>query len=204
MKKQLLSAVVVCALGAVGCGEEPVVPTPVDPGPNYNTESKVRTFLEGKTLVMTGANIPSHPNGLDEDVDYGPSSQCYNKVTIGVGGGNFNVSSVRARIENPTGTPPKGDCNHANVLDTVNFASTGYAVPFVKDDGSCFDVTVTYTGFSQEGRAQISQDGKTVKMELYFQGVLGHRCADGAVGDKTVKRGGTAFTGNAVQVYAVQ
>ncbi|HZI03508.1 MAG TPA: hypothetical protein VEZ71_05770, partial [Archangium sp.] len=110
MKKQLLSAVMLCTLGVVGCGEEPMGPTP-DTGPKYNTADKVRTFLEGKTLVMEGNNIPTSPNGISEDLLFDPSTQCYNKVTMQVASGNISVTSVRAVVEGTSTQGTLGNCN---------------------------------------------------------------------------------------------
>lgn len=208
MKKQLLSAVMLCTLGLMGCGDDKTGTTnpPPDTGPKYNTADKVRTFLEGKTLVMEGANIPAYPNGINEDLLYDPSTQCYNKVTIQVANSNFTVTSVRAVVEGTSTQGTVGNCNRANIRDTLPpFTSTTVSIDNVKEDGTCFDVTATYNGFTQEGRGLITQDGTQVKMELYFSGLAtGHRCADGAVGAKTVKIRGVDFTGDAVQTYVVQ
>ncbi|HZH79310.1 MAG TPA: hypothetical protein VEY88_25045 [Archangium sp.] len=208
MKKQLLSAVMLCTLGVVGCGEDNPNPTPpVDTGPKYNTEDKVFNHLEGKTMVMEGENIPDTPNGISEDVVFGDATQCYNKVTMQMGARNLTVTSVRAVIEGATGNPPVGNCNRANIRDTLApFTSTIVAISNVKEDGSCFDITVTFggRGFSQEGRGLVSQDGKMLQLELYFPGALGHRCADGAVGAKTVRQNNRDITGNTVQKYVIQ
>lgn len=203
MKKKLLSAVVLCTLGLVGCGEDTTGPGNEDTGPKYNTADKVLTYLEGKSMVMEGANIPSHPNGINEDFLYDPSTQCYNKVTMRMAAGNFAVTSVRAVVEGTSTQGTLGDCNRDNVRDTLEFTSVAVLVENVKEDGSCFDITVTYNGFSQQGRGQISQDGTKVKMELYFA-AEGHRCADGDLGASTVKMNGADFTGNAVQTYVIQ
>ncbi|HLM47223.1 MAG TPA: hypothetical protein VK458_25370 [Myxococcaceae bacterium] len=205
MKKQLLSAVMLCTLGVVGCGEDNAGPV-VDTGPKYNTPDKVRTFLEGKTLVMEGANIPSHPNGISENVLFDPSTQCYNKVTMLVASGNLQVTSVRAVIEGATTQGSTGTCNRAMVRDTLApFTSTTLNIENVKSDGTCFDITATYNGFAQEGRGVVTQDGTKVQLELFFSGqATGHRCVDGAVGAKTITTSRGAFTGNAVQTYAVQ
>jgi len=207
MKKQLLSAVMLCTLGVVGCGEEPMGPTP-DTGPKYNTADKVRTFLEGKTLVMEGNNIPTSPNGISEDLLFDPSTQCYNKVTMQVASGNISVTSVRAVVEGTSTQGTLGNCNRDNIRDTLApFTSSILNIENVKEDGTCFDITVTFggLGFSQEGRGLITQDGTQVKLELYFGGAAtGHRCADGAVGAKTVKQRGADFTGEAVQTYVIQ
>ncbi|MCY0999410.1 hypothetical protein OWM54_19935 [Myxococcus sp. MISCRS1] len=96
MKKKLLSAVMVCALGFVGCGDDDGDPTPTPQAPKLDSSANILAFLEGKSMIMEGANIPSHPNGFSEDVDYGAASQCYQSVTMSVAGGNFKVDSIRA------------------------------------------------------------------------------------------------------------
>jgi hypothetical protein len=204
MKKMLMSAVVLCALGTVGCGDD-TGNGPDQTGPKYNTAEKLATFFEGKTMVMQGDNIPSHPNGFSEDLDLGSVSQCYNKVTLSVAGGNYNAVSIRGTLRD-TATSGVKDCDHATAAgEAGNFTSTAVLIENVKEDGSCFDVTYTYLGFKQEGRGVVSQDGKTVKLELFFEGrATGHRCAAGNVGAQTVTHNGTAFTGNAVQTYTVQ
>jgi hypothetical protein len=203
MKKMLMSAVMLCALGAVGCGDD-TGGGPDETGPKYNTPEKLATFFEGKTMVMQGDNIPSHPNGFSEDVDYGPASQCYSKVTLTVAGGNYTAVSIKGTWRD-TASGAK-DCDHsAPAGEAGNFTSRAVLIENVAADGSCFDVTYTYPGFKQEGRGVVSQDGKTVKMELFFEGAAtGHRCAAGTVGARTVKVGGNDFTGNAVQTYVVQ
>lgn len=210
MKKQLLSAVMLCTLGLVGCpgpnNNNPDAGTGSDAGvePKYNTASKIFTYLEGKTMVMQGDNIPSHPNGISENLLFDPSTQCYNKVTMTMAAQNLSVTSVRAVVEGATNPGDIGDCNRDNIRDTLApFTSTVVNIENVKEDGSCFDITATYNGFSQSGRGMITEDGSTVNLELYFS-ATGHRCADGAVGAPTVKLNGADFTGDAVQTYIVQ
>ena len=202
MKTKLLSAVV-CVLGLVGCGGG-TTPPPTNTDINTSKE-KIETFLEGKTMVMEGANIPSHPNGYDEDVNYGSATQCYQSVTMKVAGGNYTVTSVLGTLRNAPSAGNRGECDKATKLTELSFTSTAALIENVKTDGSCFDVTYTYTGFKQSGRGKLSADGKTLSVELYFEGqATGHRCADGAVGAKTVTLNGKAFDGGAVQVYAIQ
>lgn len=204
MKKQLLSAVVLCALGVVGCGDETSGP-PTDTGPKYNTADKIATYLEGKTLVMSGDNIPSHPNGYDEDVNYGQATQCYKSVTMAVAGGKYGVTSVLGTLRDAPTVGARGTCDHDNSPGQLSFESTAVLIENVAEDGSCFDVTYTYPSFKQEGRGQVSQDGKTLKVELYFENqATGSRCASGAVAAKTVTLNGASFTGNAVQTYTIQ
>lgn len=209
MKKQLLSAVMLCTLGVVGCGDNTNNNTDggTDGGTEakFNTADKINTFLEGKTLTMTGANIPSHPNGYDEDVNYGSATQCYQSVSMQVAAGTYNVTSVLGTLRDASQPGTRGTCDHDTKSATLNFSTTAVLIENVAADGSCFDVTYTYTGFKQVGRGKITQDGSTVLLELFFEPqATGHRCADGAVGAPgTVTLNGKPFTGNAVQVYTV-
>ncbi|MCP3099202.1 hypothetical protein LZ198_10005 [Myxococcus sp. K15C18031901] len=197
MKKKLMSAVMLCALSLVGCGDDN---DPVVEKPKLDSSANILAFLEGKTLTMEGANIPSHPNGFSEDTDYGASSQCYQKVTMSVAGGNFKVDSI-------PGTIQEGACNHELAKNPLSFTSTTVLIENVATDGSCFDVTFTFPGgLVQEGRGGFATDQKTLKLELFFKNQsTGSRCAAGAVGAAgTVTLNASPFTGNAVQTYAIK
>jgi len=176
-------------------------------GCDYDTVAKVQAFLEGKTLVMNGENIPSHPNGFDRNINFGAATQCIYETKIEVVNNNFQVTTGFGTL---SGAPNQGDVGTCDVNTKAAVAdfqatSTGVLVENTAADCSCFDVTVTYAGFTQEGRAMISADGTEVDMELFFSGqATGHRCADGAVGAATATLNGAAFTGDAVQVYDVQ
>lgn len=208
MKKKLLSAVVLCALGFVACGDDDVTP-PGPVVPKFDTESNIRTWLEGKKLLMEGANIPSHPNGIDEDVNAGQATQCYTKVEMAVASNNFQVTSTLGTLRNAPTVGSKGECDHATVNGSpLNFTSTVSLIENVKADASCFDITITYTGFKQVGRGKLSADGKTLTLELFFEGAAsGANCAAGAVGSGGIMlntpNGPVSFTGNAQQVYTV-
>jgi hypothetical protein len=200
MKKKLLSAVVLCALGFVGCGGEDENNQP-PPVPTFNTADNIRTWVEGKKLLMEGANIPSHPNGYDEDVNYGSATQCYTKVEMNVSGGNYTVTSTLGTLRDAPTVLSKGVCDHTVAAgNPLNFTST--AVLIEPADANCFNVSFTYPGFKQVGRGSMSADGKTLSLELFFENdAVGADCASGAVGSKTVKLKGVDFTGNATQVY---
>jgi hypothetical protein len=172
----------------------------------WDTASAITTWLEGKTMVMTGADIPTHPNGYTEKMNLGASTQCYNKTTIAVAAGNFNVTSLLGTLNGAPNKYDVGTCDRSTVAGSpLTFASTAVLVENVQGNATCFDVTATYAGFKQEGRGSISADGKTVIMELFFGGqATHHRCADGAVGATGVVLNGAAFTGNAQQTYRVQ
>lgn len=212
MKKKLLSAVMLCALGLAGCGDDG------DEGNNggnngggnqevkkFDTAAKILAHLEGQTMVMEGENIPSHPNGYDETVNFGSASQCYQSVSMAVAAGTFNVTSVLGTLRNAPNQGDKGTCDREAVAGTLSFSSTNVLIENVQGDGECFDVTFTYTGFVQEGRGRISPDGKTLELELYFKDqAVNSRCAQGGVGAPGVTLNGMEHTGNSVQTYIIQ
>jgi hypothetical protein len=173
--------------------------------PKFDTESNIRTWLDGKKLLMEGANIPSHPNGYDEDVNYGSASQCYTKVEMTVANNNFQVTSTLGTIRNAPTVGSKGECDHAAPAgNPLNFTSTTSLIENVKADASCFDISITYTGFKQVGRGSLSADGKTLTLEIFFEGqAVGANCAAGAVGSGNISLRGAPFTGDARQVYTV-
>lgn len=206
MKKQLLSAVVLCTMGLVGCGDDPVIVDPPDTTPKLDSQANILAFLDGKSMEMTGANIPSHPNGYNEDIDYGAATQCYQKVTMSVAGGNFKVDSIPGTIQNSPGPAQAGGtCNHELAKNPLSFTSTSLVMENVAADGSCFDVTFNFPGgLVQEGRGGFSADRKQLKLELFFKGqATSNRCANGAVGATGITLNNTAFTGNAVQTYVL-
>ncbi|QSQ21192.1 hypothetical protein JY651_39325 [Pyxidicoccus parkwayensis] len=209
MKKKLLSAVMLCTLGlVVGCGDDKEVIDPPDTTPKLDTQANILAFLDGKTLVMSGTNIPSHPNGYDEDIDYGNATQCYKSVTMTVAAGTFSVNSIPGTIENSPGVgQPGGTCNHDLAKNPLAFNSTSVVMENIAADGSCFDVTFNYPGgLVQEGRGGFSADHKQLKLEIFFKGQSsGARCATGAVGaDGTITLNGKPFAGKAVQAYVIQ
>lgn len=204
MKKQLLSAVMLCAVGLAGCGDDPVDPPAT---PKLDSQANILAFLDGKSMVMEGANIPSHPNGYNEDIDYGAATQCYRKVTMSVASGNFKVDSDLGTIENSPGVgQPGGTCNHSLKRTDLSFTSNTVLIENVAADGSCFDVTFSFPGgLVQVGRGGFTADQKQLKLELFFQNqATGNRCANGAVGSSGVTLNNNAFTGNAVQTYVIQ
>jgi len=132
MKKKLLSAVVLCALGFVACGDDDVTP-PAPVVPKFDTESNIRTWLDGKKLLMEGANIPSHPNGFDEDINYGAGSQCYQKVEMNIANNNFQVISTLGTLRNAPNFGDKGECDHATANGSpLNFTSVTSLIENVK------------------------------------------------------------------------
>lgn len=159
-------------------------------------------------MTMKGADIPSHPNGFNQNLSLGANTQCYFEVAIATLAGNFTVNTKRGVF-----TPPDaglvGSCNTAVDSNApTSFTSSAVLIQNVQGNGTCFDINITFNGFSQEGRGTISADGKAVTLELFFGGQAAkHRCADGAVGASgvTLTVGGntTPFTGNAKQIYRI-
>jgi hypothetical protein len=207
MKKTLLSAVTLCTLGLVGCGED----APVNNNPHpYDTQAEIMAHLESKTLTSKGTNLATHPLTLDEDVNYGDVKACFNETTIQVGGGKFTVNSKLGQLEGNPALYAKGECNRGVVTGNLGpYESTSVTLTNIKTDASCFDVDVVYPGFTHTGRGKLSADGKTLTLELFVKDkAVGIRCADGEVGAATVKiplANGTqaAFSGNAQQVYTL-
>ncbi|HYI02983.1 hypothetical protein [Hyalangium sp.] len=207
MKRKLLSAVMVCALSLVGCGGDDKDPEP-DPDPDpvkkYDTPAKIQTHLEGKTLVMEGVNIPSHPNGFNEDTNFGAATQCYEKVYMTVSGGNFAVTSALGTLRDAPTSGSTGTCEPVALGNPLTFTSTAVLIENVQGDGECFDISVTYPSFKQVGRGKLSNEGKTLTLELYFENqAVGANCAAGTVGSATVKLNNEDFRSNSQQVYSV-
>lgn len=176
------------------------------PPPALDTPAAINTYLDGKTWVMQGADIPPYPNGYSENVNYGAATQCYDKVLIGIAAGTWSVTSTLGTLTGAPTVGSTGTCDNATPSTTLApYASTTVLVENVHGNGDCFDLTVTYTGFAQSGRGKFSPDGKTMTLELFFAGqATGATCAAGAVGSATVTLNGAAFTGNALQVYRLQ
>ena len=209
MKSTLL---VVLSVLTLACGTPSVVgDAGFDAGAvaKFDTAVKITNFLDAKTLTMEGANIPTYPNGFLQDLDLGASTQCYQKVVMKVASGSFAVTSDLGTMRGSDGggapgVGKLGSCDRLAKSNTVSFTSTAVLVENVKNNGECFDFTITFIGFSQEGRGTINADGSAVTLELFFGGKAAkHRCADGNPGATGVLVNGAAFTGNALQKYIV-
>jgi hypothetical protein len=203
MKKTITSAAL-AALLLAACGSDD--DDDGTPAPTLDTAAAIDTYLAGKTWVMTGADIPTHPNGLNEDQNWGAATQCYNRVTLAMAAGEWTVTSALGTL---TGAPNQldvGDCNRGVVLTTLPpFISQTVLVENVEGNGACFDLVVDYGAFAQEGRAKFSADGRTLTLELFFEdAAVGANCAAGDVGSGGITLGGVAFAGNAQQVYRLQ
>lgn len=206
MKKTLLGAALVGTLALAGCGSSD---DDSSNAPTLNTPTAINAYLEGKTWLMAGDDLPAMPNGFSEDV--AAFNQCYNQVQIQVAAATWNVHSVMGTID---ATP---NCTHQANGTVLDFASenarlgadatVGGAAGKIVGNGECFDISVNYGSFTQEGRGSFSADGKTLSLELYFAGqATGATCTDGAVGSGIKKFLGTDVTTqpDSVQVYRLQ
>lgn len=193
------------SLGLLACGGEDIVVNGGGQGTErFGSASKLSAYLDGKTLTMQGASIPSHPNGYDEHVNFGQATQCYHRVTMTPLAGRYHVASELGTLMDAPNPGTRGRCEREAMSAELSFDSTAALIENVRGNGACFDFTITYPGFGQEGRGSISADGATLVLELFFKDqAIGHRCGDGDVGAPTVTLSQAAFTGDARQTYAV-
>jgi len=215
--KTLSSALLAVTLFTVACGQGTTTPT--DGGTTtvkLDTAARIDAFLEGKTLTMEGANIPSHPNGFNENQNFAASSQCYKNTIIKVGSSNYKVTAALGTIRAlDGGTPAFGEVGLCDKSTGGNFAADSTIVKYdnVKGNAECFDIDVTFNVYAQEGRGAILDAG-VMKLELFLKNQrVNMRCTDGNPGSGSVKTatrtpdGGVGmpvpFTGNAVQTYVI-
>lgn len=172
--------------------------------PRFDTAAKIMSYLDQKTLLETGSDLPSHPFGIVDNVNYGAATQCYNRITLSVAGGVIHNQIRLGTLLNAPSAGDQGTCDHNTLSSEVSYSSTAFAIDHVVGNGECFDVDVTYPAFATVGRGTISADGGVLRLELFFQGqATGMRCADGPPGAPTVSQSGTPFSGDAVQVFRV-
>lgn len=199
-----------CAVGImgalVGCGADDAFVDGNDMTMQgaYSSPSRILAYLDGKTMVMEGDAIPTHPNGFSQDTNFGSATQCYKKVTMKDQANRIQVVSQLGTLKDAPTTGTTGTCDRQSLASELTFDSTAVLIENVKGNGTCFDFTITYSAFGQEGRGKISEDGKTLVLELFFKDqATGHRCAAGDPGAATVTLSQQPFTGNALQTYSI-
>jgi hypothetical protein len=202
------SVAVLELLAACGSNSTPD-PNP-SPDPNLTSPAGIYGYLEGKTFVQTGADIPPYPNGLNENVnnDGSPAGgACDNAFTLQFAStsGSWTVNGELGTL---VGAPNIGDvgvCDKNMISGPVGPFTSSFVVANIIGDASCFDIDMG-SPLTAVGRASISQDAKTLSWEIYevTLGASSARCADGPVGASGVTLMGSAFTGNAVQVWRLQ
>jgi hypothetical protein len=198
-----LSLTVAFLSASLGCGSSPGE-GPSGSNATLNSQERIEGFLETKLLLMAGADIPSHPNGYSKDVNFGQATQCYHRVEMTLTASNFNVDTSLGTLMNAPNPGDVGSCDQEAEATMLEFVSTSYVVENVTGDAECFDFTITYPGFGQEGRGSIVDDRTKVELEIFFlEQATGHRCADGAVGSGGIMLKGEPFEGDAVQTYKI-
>lgn len=175
-----------------------------DPNQRFGSASKILAYIDGKTLSMEGPAIPSHPNGIFENLNSGQATQCYHKVVMHPQANRITINTQTGVLNGAPNVGDMGTCDRSMKAADLSFDSTAVLIENVRDNGACFDFTVTFPGFGQEGRGSIDAEGTTMVLELFFKDrAQGHRCSAGNVGDRTVTAAGAAFTGDARQTYSI-
>src|SRR5262249_29108312 len=130
----------------------PPEPPPADDA-GFASATEVLAFLEGKVLLMQGDQIPTYPNGYDENINYGQATQCIHTVRMSIGSGQFDVATELGTLMNAPNSGDRGTCDRVTPSGTdLMFDTTAVLVENVGGGGDCFDLTLTYAGFGQEGR----------------------------------------------------
>lgn len=188
-----------CISGACAAGR-------CTPRARFTTSAEILAFLEGVTLVEEGANIPSHPQGYSEDVNYGSATQCYSGITVEVRSGQVHQQLVFGSLEGAPTTGSVGTCNRGVAVQQIDVTSTALDIRNIQGDAECFDIDITFAGYGLQGRGRIMPGAREVQLEVYFRDqAVGMRCADGLVGaPRTVQLNGMPFTGDAVQRFDVR
>lgn len=194
------------ALFAAACGSDPGFSETEPSGSDValDTPAKIEGYLDGRKLTMEGPGIPTHPNGFLADVNLEQATQCYHRVEMLLSGANFKVTSALGTLNNAPNKGDVGECDEAAASNELSFSSVTHAIENIQGDAECFDFTVSYAGFSQEGRGSINEDGTELRLEIFFKDqATNMRCADGPPGTPGIQLNGAPFQGNAVQIYAI-
>jgi len=198
-------------MGLMACGGEEVTGNPdggtVDPvAQRCASELNLKAYLNGKVYRMAGNDIPTHPNGYNENVNFGSATQCYNSTELSYTETKLLVTTQLGTLLSAPNTGDVGMCDRNTVVGTpLMFETVSFTVENIASKCSCFDFTANYGAFQQEGRGSLSEDGKTMRLELFFKDqATNHRCAAGAPGTAGVTVQGMAFTGNGVQTYQIK
>jgi len=159
---------------------------PVDTACDRTKKDCLQSLINGFTWLMKGSEqIPPNILGLSESI-FNTSSLCYaeTRFIARKAQGTDAVFSV----ENKMGTPnagPNNTCGHDSPVGDFTAPTVSTNVSITPVSKTCFDINISYNLVRQEGRGNISDDGKTLKLELYNGGLSPslHRCANGEVGN---------------------
>ncbi|MEM6532063.1 MAG: hypothetical protein AAF654_05535 [Myxococcota bacterium] len=191
MKLRTLAAPLALAFVLAACGDDD------DNGdentaPDFSTSAGIIAYLSGvNSISVDGADLVA-PNGAA--LDSNPLF-CITGTDLDVAAtGEFTVTSPAGTFSaGPDADPLTIEDNECDTTvaagATAMFTSDGPAqITNVSADGSCFDIVLDFTsnGFTQVGRASITDTSLT--LETYFQvnAPSGATCADGNPGEGMV------------------
>lgn len=176
------------ALGAALFGLASIVPE-TGPGCDRTKKNCLISLLAGKTWYMVGSS-QQPPNLLGFQKAVIDAFTCYHKtraiVQTGSGGNDlsFTVANVNGTV---SGSYPTANCDKDTPSGTYGADTSSTANTITPVSAECFDIDITYGTIIQVGRGQVNSDGTIFKLEVYRKDNAdpeGHRCADGAVGEK--------------------
>lgn len=157
---------------------------------------------------MQGNDIPTAPHGYDRNVYFGASTQCYQRAVNVITGSTFATTITLGTWSSDGGIPTTGTYGSCNINlpsgAPLNFTTVNSTIANVRGNADCFDLTLNYGAFTDEGRGSISADRRRVYVELFFSGqATGHRCASADAGFGHVTVNGQSLLLDAVQKYDV-
>lgn len=175
-------------------------PAPIDP--DLSNPLAIEAWLDGKTAVMTGADIPEWPLGYFEGANYGEATQCLAEVKLRYVDVSFISDTDFGTLNGAPDEGSVGTCDHMPSSRQAQATTRGYAI---EGDGVCFDLRLDFGSYTLEGRGDFTPDGRTMRLELYYAGqATGTTCLDGAVGSAGVQVSDMDLGGDAVQVYRLR
>lgn len=174
-----------------------------------DSRNRILTFINGRTLTMEGANIPSFPNGVSEDLATSTESRCYRNRTLNAVGSSFRFTSQLGLVRSFDGglaaNGEFGICDHAGDggIDTTE---TKAMIDYYTVD--CFNVYFTFGDRRLEGRGSARQNGLNLEVFSAELQASNNSCVHGNPGSGGVSispDGGhwVPFTGSAVQRYDI-
>jgi hypothetical protein len=110
-------------------------------------------------------------------------------------------------VTNKPGTPTGGTCDEDTPSGGFGSPTTSTALTITPVTADCFNIDISYGTLIQQGRGSINADGTILKFELYLKDnadPVGHRCADGQVGDKNATLTPDSTSCNSSFMYVTQ
>ena len=191
-------------LSSQDSGIVPEDPCEVDPTACIETAAQLHAFFDGKTYLMVGDNIPSHPLGFDERLQNGATTQCLSKIQLQMSGVQWTVTTQSGTLRDAPNQGDIGDCDHDAPGPHYEFTSTSVTFENLAPGVSCVDLHLSYSGFRQEGRATLTEGGEILLIDLFFADAAPDIwCADAEVGNPPTEFKGQPFSGDVTQVYVL-